>query len=72
MGKARVISKVFSTYEVAYGQFINFFRSGIFFSKNTDGMLQEAIYAIVGVTNPLTLKVFGDAIVGGKEQKTGV
>lgn len=33
MGKARVISKVFSTYEVAYGQFINFFRSGIFLAR---------------------------------------
>ena len=47
---------IFDTYEVASGQSINYGKSCIFFSKNTDSLVKEAVsIVLIGVSNPLDI-----------------
>lgn len=51
--EVRTMKRIFETYAAASGQSINFGKLRIFYSRNTDSMLQEAISSILGVFNPL-------------------
>ncbi|CAN1814975.1 Putative ribonuclease H protein At1g65750 [Linum perenne] len=68
--EARELKRVFSVYERASGQAINFGKSRAFFSKNTHVMLQEGIRCILGIDKGLdTGKYLGLPSMVGRKKK---
>lgn len=51
--ECRVLKNIFTTYECASGQAINYYKSGVFFSSNVDSDLREGICNVVGIFSPL-------------------
>ena len=57
---------IFATYEAAWGQSINYDKSGIFFSKNIDSLVKEKV-SVLGVSNPLDKgRYLGMSLLVGK------
>lgn len=67
--EANVMSRVFATNEKASGQAINFAKLGIFFKKNTDVMLRDAVSAIMKRVTFRHCKVRGNAFFNWKKKK---
>ncbi|CAN1744284.1 Putative ribonuclease H protein At1g65750 [Linum perenne] len=68
--EARRMRQLFDQYASASGQLINFEKSGIFFSRSTHTMLQDAISNVLGVYDPFDRgKYLGLPSVVGRNKK---
>lgn len=64
------MKNILAVYERAFGQSINFGKSGFMCSSNVATELQEAVSFILGVTNPLnTRRYLGLPSLVGRKKK---
>lgn len=53
MAECSKLKEVMDSYELVWGQAINYAKSGIFFSQNVGEATRMIVYNILGVYNPL-------------------
>ncbi|CAN0838310.1 LINE-1 retrotransposable element ORF2 protein [Linum grandiflorum] len=67
--EARKMRTIFDAYSSASGQLINFEKSGIFFNKGLDTMMQQGISALLNIHNPFdTSRYLGVPVLVGKNR----
>ena len=69
--KSSTIKRVLLNYEMIFGQVVNFYKSGIFFSPNVDSSVKNTISAVLGVSSSIdTGRYLGLPSLIGKSKRT--